>query len=217
MTATPIPFATAEEQEAAAAAVAGHLRNEGLIAYPTETVYGFGCGLYDGALDRLVALKRRVLDKAFLLLLLDPALAGVDWTESARLLARAFWPGPLTLSMRALPGAFPPRVLSASGTVAVRVSSHEGVRRILAEYGAPLTSTSANLPGERPALSAAEARTVLRDVAGAGEVLVLDGGTLPLSPPSTIVDCSAEPPRVVRAGAVTATELAEIIHAIESG
>jgi len=210
-----MPFRTRAEQVAASPIVSAHLRRGGLVAYPTETVYGFGCGLQNEALERLVFVKQRALDKAFLLLVLDAyALDGVEWTRAARALASAFWPGPLTLALRAEPGAFPSQVLSANGTVAIRVTSHGGVRTLLEAYGEPLTSTSANLPGQPPARSAAATRSALQGSPLAADFIFLDGGTLRASPPSTIVDCSVEPPRVLRAGAISEAELAETINEI---
>ncbi len=198
-----IPFVTAAERERNAASVAEHLRSGGLVAYPTETVYGFGCALRRDALDALAALKSREGVKPFLLLVGDVGrLPGVRWTVSARRLSAAFWPGPLTLALDAEPGAFPPGVLAPGGTVAVRVSPHPAVRALLGAFPRPITSTSANLPGASPAQDADEVAEVLRALGALESVLVVDGGRLPPSAPSTLVDCSREPPRVLRVGAL---------------
>lgn len=191
-------------------AVVRHLREGGLLAYPTETVYGFGCALREEALERLRGLKEREADQPFLLLVPDrESVEELEWTAEARELADVFWPGALTLVLRDPGGLFPPGVRSPGGTVAVRRSPHALVRRIVEALGEPLTSTSANPPGGEPALSAAEAVEAAGAVgaggaggAGAG-LWVVDGGRLPPSEPSTIVDCTGEgAPRVVRAGAV---------------
>ncbi len=198
-----VPFATPAERERNAASVAEHLRSGGLVAYPTETVYGFGCALRRDALDALAALKAREGVKPFLLLVGDAqGLAGVRWTESARRLAAAFWPGPLTLALQAEAGAYPAGVLSPGGTVAVRVSPHPAVQALLRALPRPITSTSANLPGGSPARDADEVAAVLRELDATESVLVVDGGRLPPSAPSTLVDCSREPPRVLRLGAL---------------
>lgn len=185
-------------------AVVRHLREGGLLAYPTETVYGFGCALRKEALERLRGLKEREADRPFLLLVPDrESVEELEWTPEARELADVFWPGALTLVLRDPGGRFPAGVRSPAGTVAVRRSPHALVRRIVEVLGEPLTSTSANPPGGEPALSAEEAGEAA-GAAGAGEDLwVVDGGRLPPSEPSTIVDCTGEgAPRVVRAGAV---------------
>ncbi len=214
MNATLVPFTSTAEQEAAIARVADHLRHGGLIACPTETVYGFGCMLQEPALAALAALKQRPAEKAFLLLVSDASMVpGVSWTTAARALAGAFWPGPVTLALPAPPGVFPARVLDA-GRVAVRSTAHAGMRMLIETLGAALTSTSANAPGREPARSAQQVAAVLAGQQAAVDVLVLDGGTLPPSAPSTIVDCSVDPPRIVRTGAVTEAEIAEIIHGI---
>ncbi len=198
-----LAFGTAAERERNAASVAEHLRSGGLVAYPTETVYGFGCALRRDALAALAALKSREGVKPFLLLVGDAReLSGVAWTESGRRLAAAVWPGPLTLALQAEEGAYPAGVLSPGGTVAVRVSPHPAVQAILHSLPRPLTSTSANLPGASPARDAEEVAAVLRALGRAESVLVVDGGRLPPSAPSTLVDCSREPPRVLRLGAL---------------
>lgn len=198
-----VAFASPAERERNAAQVAEHLRAGGLIAYPTETVYGFGCSLRPDALAELAQLKSREGVKPFLVLVRKAEdLEGVRWTESARRLAAAFWPGPLTLALAAEPGAFPAAVLSSAGTVAARVSPHEAVRAILRALPRPLTSTSANLPGGAPAVDGDEAAAVVQELGAADRILLVDGGRLAPSAPSTIVDCSREPPRLLRAGAL---------------
>lgn len=211
-----IPFRTGEEQRAALPAVIGHLRAGGLIACPTETVYGLSCTLRPDALARLAAVKGREYHRPFLLLVSDRnMLSGVEWTAGAAALADAFWPGPLTLALRTTGDSFPPEVVSRAGTVAMRATPHAGMRMVVEACGEPVTSTSANLPGGQPAEDAGAAAAVLVAAAGDWPVLVLDGGKLPPSPPSTIVDCSTEPPRLVRAGVIDVNALSEIINGIE--
>ncbi len=209
-----VPFASGADYAAQAPRVAEHLGRGGLIAYPTETVYGFGCALEPGALERLARLKSRAAVSPFLLLVLDRSqAAGLEWTEEARRLAEVFWPGALTLALRAV-RPFPARVTGPGGTVAVRATPHPGVRAILRALGAPITSTSVNRPGEPPAIDVEQVVRVA-DAAGAGDELwVLDGGRLPPSPPSTIVDCSISPPRVVRHGAITLDALRRVVDGI---
>lgn len=210
-----LPYRTPSEQEAALGHAARHLGEGGLIAYPTETVYGFGGSVAPASLDALVRLKRRDTRRPFLLLVADAdLLEGLAWTAAARALASAFWPGPLTLALRAAEGAFPAQVRSPDGTVALRVTGHTGLRRLLRVFERPITSTSANLPGEEPARDADAVRAVVRAAHPAGAMLLLDGGPLPASLPSTIVDCGTDRPRLLREGAITREDLLTVVHDI---
>lgn len=197
------------------AAIVGHLRGDGLIAYPTETVYGLGCSLDARAVARLAALKGRDPDKPFLILVTEAAMVHeLKWTEPAQALAEALWPGPLTLVLAAPGGAYPPGVRDPRGTVAVRATPHPGVRALVRGLGGPITSTSANVPGGVPALSAREADSMVGALGGGEEVWVLDGGALEPSAPSTVVDCTVEPPVVTRAGALPVDRLRAVIPEI---
>ena len=191
----------------ALAPVVRHLEDGGLVAYPTETVYGFGCALRADALDALRRLKRGGGDKPFLVLLPDAeAAAALRWTEEARELARIFWPGALTLVL-ADPGAtFPPGVRSVTGGVAVRVPGHPLARALAAGAGG-LTSTSANAPGAEPARDGAGALDAARALGADERMWVLDAGTLPASAASTIVDCTGDAPVVLREGSIPRTRL----------
>lgn len=183
------------------AAAVDHVRRGGLVAHPTETVYGFGGAASEKAVDALRALKGRDDAKPFLLLIPSiDAARDLRWTEEASELARVFWPGSLTLVLRDPSGSFPPGVRSLAGGVAVRVTSHPITGALVRRLGAPITSTSANRTGEKPAASAAEVAASLR-AAEAGSVLVLDAGALPPSAPSTVVDCTGPTPIVLREGA----------------
>ena len=191
-------FGRAELEPAAA-----HLARGGVVAYPTETVYGFGGLCTPAGVDRVRRLKRRSDAQPLLILLRGAAdAAGLRWTEEARTLASAFWPGSLTLVLADPDRIFPDGVRSEGGTVAVRVSPHPLVAALLELLPAPLTSTSANVPGEPPALTAPEALDAATRLGAGEEMLVLDGGRLPPSGPSTIVDCSGTAPMVVREGSV---------------
>jgi L-threonylcarbamoyladenylate synthase len=185
----------------------GHVRAGGLVAYPTETVYGLGGGISEGAVARLRALKPRDRAKPFLLLVPSAeAVQGLRWTAAARELARAFWPGSLTLVLEDSQGIFPTWVSQEGGrAVAVRVSPHPVVERLTAEVGA-LTSTSLNAPREKPAASGSEAVEVVRRLGGR-DVLVLDAGMLPPSGSSTVVDCTGDEPVVVREGVIPLSRL----------
>jgi L-threonylcarbamoyladenylate synthase len=207
---TPIPFRTAAEAEAAFGRVVAHLRGGGLLAYPTETVYGLGSRARAGEVHALAELKGRRPDKPFLLLVASREMAeaqGLAFNESASALARAFWPGPLTLVLPGGGGRLPDSLRGPEGGIAVRWTSHPHTVRLVAALGEPLTSTSANLPGVPPAPGA---DAIARDFGAAiraGRLLVLDGGVLGNRPSSTVVDCTSPTPRVVRAGALPVGEL----------
>lgn len=190
--------------------VVGHLGKGGLVAYPTETVYGFGCALHPAALRRLVRLKGRKSDAPFLLLIPDEASSeDLGWTPVARELAEIFWPGALTLVLADPAERYPPEVRGPSGGVAVRRTPHPVAGALVERLGAPLTSTSANPPGGEPATTADAAAGVAGAVgADPDEMWILDAGALPPSPPSTIVDLTGDEMRVLREGAVPARRLA---------
>jgi L-threonylcarbamoyladenylate synthase len=177
------------------------LRAGGLVALPTDTVYGIGVapGAPDG-LTRLFAAKDRPLDKAIVLLVADAeqaASVGV-MSPAALVLAERFWPGGLTLVLAQVPDAGLPAVLTGgAATIGVRIPDHDCPRALARELG-PLPVTSANLSG-RP--DAHDATGVLQQL-GESLDLILDGGPARGGVPSTVVDCSGALPRVLRAGAV---------------
>lgn len=200
--------------------VVEHLRDGGLLAYPTETVYGFGCTLRPEPLERLVRLKRRAADKPLLLLIADREQAtGLVWNPGAEALAQAFWPGPLTLVLPDPDRKFPAEVRSVDGGVAVRVTPHPVMRVVIEGLGEPITSTSANAPGRMPALSGEEAwraaRELLPEGAESARLRVVDGGTLAPSEPSTVIDFSGPVARLRRAGVLPVHALKTVYAEID--
>ena len=205
-----LPFRSDTEIQAAIPVVREHLARGGLLAYPTETVYGLGSGPRVPALDALARLKGRSPDKPFLVLVSSRAMVeewGLVLTTAARALAAAFWPGPLTLVLPGGEGKLPDQLRGREGGIAVRHTSHAGIAGLVAATGEPLTSTSANRPGDPPAPGADRIREVFAEEVARGELLVLDGGVLGNVPPSTLVDCTSPVPRLVREGAIPRTEL----------
>lgn len=191
-----------------------HLLDEGVLVYPTETVYGMGCLARPGALERLFGLKKRDPDKPVLLLVSERShLRGLSWTEPGRRLAEAFWPGPVTLILADPRAHYPPGVRSPEGGVGVRESPHPLVRSLLDELQEPLTSTSANGPGEPPSRSGEEALEVVSELGGGAETWVLDAGALEPSSPSTVVDCTGPEPFIRRPGAVSSEEISKVLEA----
>jgi L-threonylcarbamoyladenylate synthase len=205
-----IPFTTPAEAEAAIPGVVRHLRHGGLLAYPTETVYGLGSRADTPEVRALASLKGRAAGKPFLLLISSREMAeaqGLAFTDSARALARAFWPGPLTLVLPGGGGRLPDLLRGPEGGIAVRWTSHPLIVNLVAALGEPLTSTSANVPGSPPAPGAEAVLRDFRSAVEAGQLVVLDGGVLGNRPPSTVVDCTGPMPRVIRPGAVSLAEL----------
>jgi L-threonylcarbamoyladenylate synthase len=194
-----------------------HLRTGGLLGYPTETVYGFGCALRAQALARLAELKSRGEQKPFLLLI--PSVDSVRqlaWTDAAHELASVFWPGAVTLLLRDPQAVFPGGVRSAEGAVAVRRSGHPLARRLVEALGEPITSTSANAPGEPPATSGKDAFDAASRLGASEAMWIVDAGPLPESEPSTIVDCTGPDPKVLRVGATPVRRLRCVIPHLKS-
>lgn len=207
-----IPFWSPEEVEGALSGAVAHLQGGGILAYPTETVYGFGTMIDRDAVDRLVALKRRPPFKPFLLLISDtPMLArlGLRLTPTASMLAAKHWPGPLTLVLPGGERRIPERLRGPEGGIAVRWTPHVGLQRLITALNDPITSTSANLPGQPPAVTAGEIVQAWGSDVSRGVIHLLDGGRLAPSPASTVVDCTGRVPRVIRPGAIPASVLRE--------
>ena len=209
-----IPFWSAEEIDAAIRPALGQIETRRVLAYPTETVYGFGGGIDRDSVDALIALKGRPPGKPFLLLIAGPEMIErLDLrlpSYAANLVAR-HWPGPLTLVLSGGDHSVPAKLRGPEGGIAVRWTSHAGISRLIRAHGDAITSTSANRPGVPPATSAAEILSQWGDAIARGQLRVLDGGTLTPSAPSTVVDCSGGRPRVIRPGAIPATVLRESV------
>lgn len=184
-----------------------------MLGYPTETVYGFGAAVTPEGVASLRTLKGRKEDKPFLVLLPEVGeerAGGLELPAHARRLARRYWPGPLTLILSDPDGLYPEGVRSSEGGVAVRLSSHPFVEALLGVYRRPLISTSANTSGRRPARSVQGVRRAVDGRPRLPPFLIVDGGELIPSPPSTIVDCTRSVLRVVRGGKLSSRDLAEL-------
>lgn len=177
------------------------LAGGGLLAYPTDTLYALGgTALSPEAARRVRDAKGREDDKPLPVVAADVAQAAAlcsSWPELAERLARAFWPGPLTLVLPARSG-LPKELTSGGPGIAVRVPAHASLRRLCARSG-PLVSTSANRSGQRAPRSLDEA---LGQV-GAGVGLALDGGPATVLVPSTLVDLSTGATRCLREGSLS--------------
>jgi L-threonylcarbamoyladenylate synthase len=181
---------------------------DGIVALPTDTLYGLAVNpFHPGAVARVFAAKGRAAERALLLIAAD-----VEQIErhigplssQAQSLASAFWPGPLTLLMSA-PATLAAGVAGTDGTVGVRVPAHTIARELCRACGVPLTATSANLSGAEAPSRPADVERSLSDRID----LLIDAGTTPGGPPSTIVDVSGHLPKLVRAGAISWDEIRE--------
>jgi L-threonylcarbamoyladenylate synthase len=188
------------------------LRAGGLVAFPTDTVYGLAVALATpGGIEKLYAAKHRPLDKAIIVLVdgLDQLAGLVMVPPAAQVLAGVGWPGGLTLVLPLRSTAqLPPALTAGTATLGVRVPDHP-TPRTLARMLGPLPTTSANRSGEPDALDADEAESML---GGACE-LILDGGATRGGRPSTIIDCASDLPSVVRVGAIPIRSLAMALDA----
>ena len=180
------------------------LRAGGLVAYPTDTVYGLAAlATDDRAVEKLFEAKKRPRDQPTPILLAssDDAAVLVDhMTLVARRLMRACWPGALTIVLRKAKGFHSKAV---GETVGVRVPDHPVPRALARLLGAPITGTSANVAGSPAPLTAQDVRAQLGDAVD----LIIDGGACPGGRPSTVLDCTIDPPRVLRDGALSRDEL----------
>ncbi len=180
------------------------LRHGGLVAFPTDTVYGVGSLAFNPlSILAIFAAKDRPLDKAV------PVLIGVvddlsrvafDVPAAAAKLASRFWPGPLTLVFPKHPSL--PDVISANSTVGVRIPDHAAARKLLRLAG-PMAVTSANLSGQPSPSTAEEVQAQL----GGRIALILDGGRTPGGVPSTVVDCVGPDPQILREGPLTREDI----------
>lgn len=182
------------------------LRDGGIVVFPTETVYGIGASAthWYGP-QEIFDIKVRSLDKPLPWLVEDEAALdryGVDIPEYAGKLARKFWPGALTLVVKAS-SSVGKQFLDDRGTVALRAPDHEVVQELIRASGAPIAATSANTSGRPPATSFSELEP--RVVAAAD--VVLDGGESDVGVASTVVDCTGPQPAVLREGAIPAEEI----------
>jgi L-threonylcarbamoyladenylate synthase len=209
-----VPFWSPEEVEAAINGTLAHFAAGKVLAYPTETVYGFGGAVDERSVQQLIKLKGRPAGKPFLILVAASEMItrlGLHLTGYASTLAARFWPGPLTLVLPGGERQVPDSLRGPEGGIAVRWTPHVALARLIRAHGHPITSTSANRPGVPPATAADQIVAQWSDAIAAGTLRVLDGGTLRESAPSTVVDCTGRLPRVIRPGAIPAGALRESV------
>ena len=186
------------------------------VVFPTDTVYGIGCAAFDAkAVTGLLDAKKRGRDMPPPVLMAETsmlrALAG-QVPEAARKLVARFWPGALTIIVKAQ-RSLPLDLGETRGTVAVRVPDHDEARALLRRTG-PMAVSSANVSGQPAATTAGEARDMLADAVA----VYLDGGKAPGGEASTIIDfTSDEHGRVLRQGAIALEELRQVVPELQAG
>lgn len=183
----------------------------GLVAFPTETVYGLGADARNAkAVGRIFTAKGRPADHPLIVHISD-AQQLTQWAQNipqiAWKLAEAFWPGPLTLILPRLSNV-PDAVTGGLDTVALRVPNHPVALALLKEFGSGIAAPSANRYGQVSPTSAQDVREELGDRVD----LILDGGRCPVGIESTIIDLSTTTPRVLRPGKITEEELSRVME-----
>jgi len=180
------------------------LQAGGLVAFPTDTVYGLAALAFNSrAVKKIYEAKDRPVEKALPVLIADPsdlARVSLEVSLAADRLAACFWPGPLTLTVLKHPDL--PEIVSDMPTVGVRIPDHPLARSLLRSAG-PMAVTSANLSGHTSPSTALEVFTQL-----SGRIaLILDGGKTPGGVPSTVVDCTGAEARILREGPVSRDQI----------
>lgn len=186
------------------------LKGEGLVALPTDTVYGLLADIFsEVALERLVALKARPHDKPipiFISSIEDLGAVTQEVPDAAGRLAHQFWPGPLTLILQASP-EIPEEITAGTGTVGVRIPNLRLIEMILNGLGRPITGTSANKSGGINPVTPQDVQKSLRNQFD----LLVDGGKTSSNIPSTVLDCTQFPFRVIRKGAIERGAIAALL------
>ncbi len=190
------------------------IRNGGLVAFPTETVYGLGANaLDDEAVQKIFIAKNRPIDNPVIVHIAnidDLYMLAEKIPEEALKLASRFWPGPLTLLLKK--SELVPDITTANlDTVAIRMPNHPIALALIKESEVPIAAPSANLSG-RPSPTTAE--HVIRDLNGKIDVII-DGGDVTFGVESTVLDLTSEPPYILRPGPVTIEEIKTVIKNVE--
>lgn len=187
------------------------LKQGGIVAFPTDTVYGLGAVFDDEkAVRKIFAAKGREEKKPLSILVADivqvellSEIKSGEMAQKAERLMKKFWPGALTLIFQKKPG-IPDAVTAGGETIGIRMPDMELTRELIRAAGKPLAAPSANTSGKRSSVSA---REVLEDLDGKID-MVIDGGTCPVGVASTVVDMTGETPVILREGVITAEMIA---------
>ena len=190
------------------------LRDGGLVAFPTETVYGLGANaLMPEAAQKTYAAKGRPSDNPLIVHIAEKEevyTVAAEVSEAAERLMDAFWPGPMTLVLKRT-DIVPKETTGGLDTVAVRMPSHPVANRLIRLAGVPVSAPSANLSGHP---SPTEARFVIEDLNGRVD-MIIDGGPVEIGLESTIIDLTGEAPVILRPGFITREELKRVTAGVE--
>ena len=185
------------------------LRDGGVVAFPTDTVYGVGVDPFQSeAVRKLYRIKGRPEDKPIAILvgsIEDVARVAQTPSRTFSRLADRFWPGGLTLIVETR--ELPPEITAGGSTVGVRMPDHPLTLELLRGFGGPIATTSANRSGENPATSAEEVGAQLGDRVN----LIVDGGDTITKVASTVLDLSVSPPKILRHGGISEELLMECL------
>ena len=177
------------------------IRKGGLVAFPTETVYGIAANLLDKtAIEKLYEVKKRPKNKPFTIHISNLDMLkemGYAVTKEAKILTDKFWPGPLTIILKSRDGK----------NLGFRMPANKIALELIKVAGVPIVAPSANLSGKTPPT---DGEGVLRQLSGQIDILI-DGGKTDVGVESTVVDLTASPPKILREGAIKASEIFETI------
>lgn len=189
------------------------IKSGGLVAFPTETVYGLGANALDPkAVEGIYKAKGRPSDNPLIVHIADvvsiePLVNGIP--DAAKKAMDAFWPGPLTLIMNKSDHV-PERITAGLDTVAIRMPAHPIALALIQESGLPIAAPSANTSGKP---SPTEAKHVIQDLYGRVDVII-DGGSADVGLESTVLDVTVNPPMILRPGGITAEQLGKIFKEV---
>ena len=191
------------------------IRAGGLVAFPTETVYGLGANGLDGcAVEKIFAAKGRPGDNPLILHIAKKSDLKQLWKhvpDKARQLADAFWPGPLTMILPKS-DAVPRETTGGLDTVAIRMPSHPAAQRLIKYSGGYIAAPSANTSGKP---SPTVAKYVVEDMMGRIDAII-DGGEVGIGLESTIIDLTVTPPQILRPGYITQEKLSEVLGTVDT-
>ena len=191
--------------------IAANLLNDGkIVVFPTETVYGIGADIFnENALKRIFEIKKRDFSKALTVHISkieDVQRVAIDIPDDFYKLAQAFFPGPLTLILKKRCEVSP--YVSNTDTVAVRMPNFKSALFLISNLKNPIVGSSANISCEKSLISAFDIYEVFKDKVD----LIIDGGVSPIQIPSTVLDISKKPYRVLRKGSISLEEISEVLE-----
>ena|SRR3989338_7015361 len=191
------------------------MRRGGIVAFPTETVYGLGADPFNArAVRKLFRAKNRRADKPVSILVCndsDVKRIAVTIPKSARVLIDEFFPGALTVILKKKK-EFSDILTGGKNTIGIRMPDSKIARALIKEFGGPIAATSANISGSNK--EATSALSVVKELNGKVP-LVLDGGKSKVGVPSTVIDFTGQPPKIIRAGGISRSRIEKIIGRVE--